>query len=93
MHSIHLVCILQHLPNATSICSLISILVTHASKVDEILHVGQVRHVLKLVDASIEIIVALVDLHVVEGKALRHLVLIELGELLLIWHEILARVL
>jgi len=67
---------LKHLSNATPISSLISILVAHASEVHIILHIGQVRHVLEIVH-PVEIVIALVDLHVIEGKALRHLVLIE----------------
>ena len=91
LHRVHLARILQHLSNSTSISSLTTILIAHTTKIHIVLHIWQVGHILKIIH-SIEVIIALIHLHIVKSKALRHLVLIELRKLLLIWNEILIGV-
>lgn len=92
LHRVHLVRILQHLPDSTTVSSLVSILIAHGPEVHIVLHIGQIRHILEIVHA-VEIIIALIHLHIIIAEALGHLILIKLGKLLLIWHKILIWIL
>ena len=91
LHSIHLVGIWVQLP---TIAWLVGIWITHSSEIHEVWHIWNIWHgVLKVINA-VKIVVTLIHLHIIEPKALWHLIwLSKLRKLLLIGHKVLICIL
>jgi len=94
LHGVQLIGIWEQLSNARAIATLGAVCVPHWPESHEVWHIGHICHAILEVVKSIEVIISLTNLHIIEREPLRHLIGLRiLSKLLLVGKEILICIL